>query len=166
MPDGTGGHGSADRSLIIRACENNWPLNSGDCSGFVKAVSSALHLHPPLSGQANDIYDQIHQTHYWDALGTGMAGATLAGLAGAEGKFVVAAWQNLQGNGHVAVVVDFSTQQDRALAYWGTLNAAGQRYSRITASFSLEKLQKTYFASRDIPHHLRRHRSRILGPIA
>jgi hypothetical protein len=164
MPDGTGGIASADRSLIMGACEKYWALNAGDCSGFVKAVSGHLHIQPPLSGLANDIYDQIHAPR-WDRLGTGLGATTLAGIAGAEGKLVIAAWRNPDGHGHVAIVVDFSSQQDRAIGYWGTLGAIGQRYARISASFSLEKLQSTYFACRSVPQHLKRHHPHAMGPL-
>ncbi len=58
MPDGRGGYGSDNRSRIIQLCETYWLLNgnSGNCSGFVKDVSTALGIRPALTGQANDLY--------------------------------------------------------------------------------------------------------------
>ena len=44
---------------VIVACEEQWPNYQSDCSGFVKAVAASLGV--TLTGQANDIVDQIQR---------------------------------------------------------------------------------------------------------
>lgn len=73
MPDGRGGFGSNKRSRVIRLCETLW--EEGDykqnCSGFVKAVAAGLQIQ--LSGEANDIYEQIQKAP-WTYCGEGGMG--------------------------------------------------------------------------------------------
>lgn len=155
MPDGHGGTAGRGRAAIIRACEKHWAQNSGKCNEFVHAVVRDLHLHPFLHKAANDMYDQIHSP-LWTPIGTGVRASVNAGMAGAEGNFVIGAWKNTQGHGHVAIVVDFNETVNQAIAYWGVLNSTGQRYGHITASFSLNKLKDTFFAYRELPPHVHR----------
>src|SRR5256885_9864904 len=90
------------RELVIAACTNHWVENSGDCSGFVKAVVKELNLGFTLSGQANDICDQIAKAP-WVRIGVGNNSAAVAGITAGEGKLVLAGLA-APGNGHVAVV--------------------------------------------------------------
>lgn len=153
MPDGRGGYGSEKRGKIIQACEKHWPENADNCSGFVKAVAEELGV--TLSGQANDIYEQISAAP-WGVLGEGTHGASLAGLVAQEGRLVVAAKKASQ-NGHVAIVVDLfgqyrdSVQRGKAVAYWGRLHSVGKQYTQITKSWNEADLQNVKYAYIDIP---------------
>ncbi len=147
MPDGTGGHYAQNRGRIIQACETHWKEKFGDCSGFLKSVATEVGVFLP-NKQANEIYDYLKgKPAGWDMLGTGAATGVIAGVAGSEGKLVVAAWKNASGHGHVAIVVDFSQELSRAMAYWGSLGGVGKTYAKITSSFSQTKLKDTLFAA-------------------
>jgi hypothetical protein len=109
MPDARGGYGSERHTKILRACEKHWDAHKDDCSGFVKAVAAELGI--ALTGQANDIYEQIQRSP-WSVIARGKRGgehAATAGIAaGYGGKFVVGASRNSSGHGHVAVIVEHS----------------------------------------------------------
>jgi hypothetical protein len=62
MPDARGGYGSDTRSKIIVACEKHFDTHKNNCSGFVKAVVNDVTKQLLLSGQANDIYDQLQKS--------------------------------------------------------------------------------------------------------
>jgi hypothetical protein len=143
---------AAKRSKVIASCTTHLDENKGDCSAFVRAVADALGFE--LSGQANDIYQQISAPP-WIRIGIGTA--TAAGLAAGEGKFVVAALA-ARPNGHVAVVVDYRNafdsyapvDRDKAVAFWGKLNSVGKEYTRITRSWTADDLKKVLYAYRPI----------------
>ena len=115
-----------DAKKIIDVCEDEWPANKGDCSGFVKDVAAALGV--SLSGQANDIVDQIAGPG-WTKLNDGKA----AKQAADEGKFVIGGLkgsdqQTPSAHGHVVVVVSGPLAKDQyPTAYWGTLGGTGER---------------------------------------
>lgn len=115
-----------DAKKIIDVCEDEWPSNKGDCSGFVKDVAASLGV--SLSGQANDIVDQIAGPG-WTKLADGKA----AKKAADEGKFVVGGLkgsdqQTPSAHGHVVVVVSGPLAKDQyPTAYWGTLGGVGER---------------------------------------
>lgn len=140
MPDGRGGYGSDKRSKILAACEKFWPEYQDDCSGFVKKVAGELGV--SLSGQANDIYEQI-QSAPWMLIGRGpRAGqhATVAGVSAAhDGLLVVGASRGSE-NGHVVIIVDYSKAKQRAIGYWGKLGEVGEVYEKISQAFSGQQI--------------------------
>jgi len=146
---------AAKRGRVIAACTRHWPDNKGDCSAFVKAVAHELTL--DLTGQANDIYDQISKSP-WTKIGIGGNAATIAGVTAGEGNLVIAAKKD-QPNGHVAVVVDYRNafdsykpvDRDKAVAFWGNLGSVGQEYMRITKSWTASELNEVLYAYRPIP---------------
>ena len=150
-----GAEKAAKRGLVIAACTKHWPDNNGDCSAFVKAVAHDLHL--DLTGQANDIYDQIAISP-WTRIGIGADAATIAGVSAGEGNLVIGASKG-QGNGHVAVIVDYRNAFDsyspvdrnKAVAFWGSLDSVGQEYFRITKSWKASDMKNVLFAYRPIP---------------
>src|SRR5438093_10296126 len=83
-PQNVGGAERASRrSRIVAACTKHWPGEDHNCSGFVKAVAADLGI--SLSGQANEIYDQI-KSRSWTSIGTGVSASRIAGLSAAEGN--------------------------------------------------------------------------------
>lgn len=119
-----------DAKKIIDVCEDEWPANKSDCSGFVKDVAAALGV--SLSGQANDIVDQIAGPG-WTKLNDGKA----AKQAADEGKFVIGGLkgsdqQTPSAHGHIVVVVSGPLAKDQyPTAYWGTLGGTGERAKTI-----------------------------------
>jgi hypothetical protein len=146
---------AAKRSRVIASCTKHWEENKGDCSAFVRAVAKDVGF--TLTGNANAIHGQI-STGPWIRIGVGTAAATAAGVASNEGKFVVAS-RNAQPNGHVAVVVDYrnafdsysAVEKNKAVGFWGSLNAVGDQYQRITLSWNATDMQQVLFAYRPIP---------------
>jgi hypothetical protein len=127
MPDGRGAYGSDNRRRILVACEAHWVEHHNNCSGFVKAVAGALGVE--LTGQANDIFQQVQKAP-WHQIGTGASAAQIAGvMAAQDGRFVLAASKG-ENNGHVAVITDFchtwgnaKPSNGRPYGYWGSLGA-------------------------------------------
>ena len=150
-----GAEKSAKRGKVIAACTRHWQENKGDCSAFVKAVAHDLGL--DVTGQANDIYDQIAKSP-WIRIGIGESAATVAGVTAGEGNLVIAATK-FQPNGHVAIVVDYSNafesykpvEREKAVAFWGSLRSVGQEYTRITRSWAAANLKDVLYAYRPIP---------------
>ena len=156
LADVGGAEAAAKRSRVIAACTKRWPDNQGDCSAFLREVAHDLGF--MLNGNANAIYTQIAKAP-WVRIGIGAQASATAGISAGEGKFVVAAEQGLetvqgQGNGHVAVVVDYrnafdsysQVDRNKAVAFWGKLNSVGKEYARITLSWTAADLQRVLFA--------------------
>jgi hypothetical protein len=154
LADVGGAELAAKRSRVIAACSKHWPDNKGDCSAFVRAVARDLGF--VIDGNANAIYTQIAKDP-WVRIGVGPQASAAAGITAGEGKFVVAAEQS-EGNGHVAVIVDYrnafdsypQVDRDKAVAFWGKLNSVGKEYQRITLSWTVADLQRVLFAYRPI----------------
>lgn len=120
---------------ILDACSKAFKSdsNKANCSGFVKAVARELGIVAIGNlgaGRANDIYQELEKRP-WIPLGKGRAGAVEAAYAAREGSFVVAAWKNPSGSGHVAVVTDLdlanlkiegAVSDRNVLASWGVLD--------------------------------------------
>ena len=62
-------------------------------------------LDSALKGMANDIARQMRTSKNWTNIGTGDGGAKNAQKLAANGWFVVGAWYNSGGNGHVVVIM-------------------------------------------------------------
>lgn len=138
-----------DAKKIIDVCEDEWPANKGDCSGFVIDVAAALGV--SLSGLADDIVDLVVGPG-WTKLTDGKA----AKQAADEGKFVIG---GLKGNdqqtpsahGHVVVVVSGPLAKDQyPTAYWGTLGGAGEREKTINWAWKAVDRDNVRFAFRSI----------------
>lgn len=97
------------------------PAHAGDCSGFLKAVATEFGV--SLTGQANDIVDQLTAGNGWTELGSDAQAGVKAAEAAARGEFVVGARKET-GNGHVVVVVQGTplAHGKYPYAYWGKLN--------------------------------------------
>jgi hypothetical protein len=105
---------------IKDACERLLPANAGDCSAFAKALCSEFGI--SLTGQANDIVDQLVSANGWTELGRGADAGKKASDAAANGLLVIGARKE-SGNGHVVVVVKGTPHLDKyPHAYWGKLN--------------------------------------------
>lgn len=131
---------------IIDVCEDEWPTNKSDCSGFVKDVAAALGV--SLSGQANDIVDQIAGPG-WTKLTDGKA----AKQAADEGKFVIGGLngsdeQTPSAHGHVVVVVSGPLAKDQyPTAYWGTLGGTGERLRTVNWAWRSIDRDKVLYSS-------------------
>jgi hypothetical protein len=105
---------------IKDSCERLLPANAADCSGFAKAVCSEFGV--TLSGQANDIVDQLTTANGWTELGNDAAAGKKAADSAARNLLVVGARKET-GNGHVVVVVQGQPHLGKyPHAYWGKLN--------------------------------------------
>lgn len=113
--------GAADR--IKQSCDRllKLPANAGDCSAFAKAVAQDFSV--TLTGQANDIVDQLNASNGWTVLGADADAGQRAAAAAAKGEFVVGARKEA-GNGHVVIVVAGSplAHGKYPFAFWGKLN--------------------------------------------
>lgn len=148
MPDARGGYGSDTRTKIIVACEKHFDAHKDNCSGFVKAVVNEVTNQLLLSGQANDIYDQLQKSP-WVKIGSGITAQIIAGAKAAEGGLVVAATKGA-GHGHVAIIVDTNTvnkkTSSKSIGYWGRLGSVGHKYMPLSNSWAPAKFDTIYFA--------------------
>lgn len=136
-----GAEAAGKRGRVIGACTKHWPANNGDCSAFVRAVAHDLGLE--VTGNANSIYDEISAVP-WARIGIGTDAATIAGVSAGEGKLVIAARRN-------AFDSYSAVDRNKAVAFWGSLDAVGQEYTRITRSWTASDLTQVLFAYRAIP---------------
>lgn len=130
---------------IIDTCEDEWPANKSDCSGFVKDVVASLGI--VLTGQANDIVDQI-KGGGWTALNDGKA----AKQAADGGKLVIGGLtggeqQTPSPHGHVVVVVSGPLAKDLyPTAYWGTLGGTGERAKTVNWAWKAGDRDNVFYA--------------------
>lgn len=173
MPDGRGGYGGEGRTKVYQAIAKAYAslIDRSACNEFVKSVVKEATGRELLSGNANDIYEQILRSP-WTLIGKGESGSKIAGVTAAhEGKLVVAAWSNSSGHGHCAIVVDLTNSKHptssnsekgiRALLQGRAVIAAGRlnhpekagTYGKITDSgngYGSDKLRDTIFSSIDV----------------
>src|SRR6266446_9467 len=88
------------QNKVVAACEKHWDQFKSDCSGFVKAVAQDCGI--LLTGQANDIVDQIQKLP-WQVLKDGAAVGHEASVK-ANAGLVIAGLKDTP-SGHVAIVV-------------------------------------------------------------
>jgi len=127
---------------VVAACEKHWDKYKTDCSGFAKAVAEDFGI--VLTGQANDIVDQI-QKQPWQLLKSGFeasnkagAGLVVAGLKGAP-------------LGHVAIVVSGPLASGKyPTAYWGQLGGVGKKQTTLNWSWNKSDRDKVIYAVRSI----------------
>ena len=112
---------TADRIKLSCARLLQIPANAGDCSGFAKAVAKEFSV--KLTGQANEIVDQLTAANGWTELGSDDQAGKRAAAAAARGDLVIGARKE-SGNGHVVVVVGGAplAHGKYPFAYWGKLN--------------------------------------------
>ena len=124
---------------ITRVCEERWEAYQDDCSGFVKAV--ATHLGITLTGQANDIVDQM-QVLPWKVLKSGKEAEAHARL-----NFFVVRGLKASGHGHVVVVVPGPLNRETyPTAYWGRLGGQGRKASTINLAWNQTDRDKVTYA--------------------
>lgn len=122
---------------IVAACERHWDEHQGNCSGFVKAVASDLGV--SLTGQANDIIDQINENGW--AIDSGQEARDWA-----EAGYLVVAGLKAQPNGHVVVVVPGPLAQGKyPTAYWGRLGGSGKKKTTINWSWNATDRDKVIY---------------------
>jgi hypothetical protein len=123
---------------VLAACEKHWPTYKGDCSGLVKAVASELGI--ILSGQANDIVDQIQKVP-WEVLSSGVEASKKVHTG------VVIAGLQAPLNGHVAVVVPGDLAQGKyPTGYWGRLGGVGKQKATLNWSWNAASRDKVVYS--------------------
>lgn len=123
---------------VIRACELNWDSKKTDCSGFVKAVAADLAI--KLSGQANDIVDQIRRNP-WLSVTNGIAAKQKA----ESGYFVIAGLKDTP-NGHVAVITPGPLAHGKyPTGYWGKLHGVGKKNTTINYAWDADDRDKVIY---------------------
>lgn len=128
---------SKDAEMVIQACKFYWPIYSGDCSGFVKAVARELGV--GLSGQANDIV-KFMAANWWPIYSGKEA------RDWAEAGYLVVGGLEDTPNGHVVVVVPGSLAYGKyPTAYWGRLNGTGEPGNTINYAWNPTKRDKVIF---------------------
>lgn len=134
---------------VINTCEAVWEANKADCNAFVKAVGSNYSV--ALSGQANDIADQIAGAG-WEKITSGAKAADAA----AAGKLVVGALKGSEMNpprahGHVVVVVQGPLDHGKyPSAYWGTLGGVGEKNKTINYAWRAVDRDNVKFGAKAI----------------
>lgn len=141
----------ADR--IKQSCEKllKVPENTSDCSGFAKAVAKEFSVE--LTGQANDIVEQLTSENGWTELGSDSVAGKRAADAAAKGDLVIGARKEA-GNGHVVVVVKGSplAHGKYPFAYWGKLNDPENAGFNKTVNWAWNKASRdsVTYASRSV----------------
>ena len=133
---------------IIAECQAEFPAHKADCSGFAKAV--AAHFGVKLTGQANDIVDQMQQAA-WTQLADGVAAKAKADA----GWLVLGALKgselaNPENNGHVVVVVSGALVNGKPIAYWGRLNGVGEQGQSVSKAWRAVDLPNVHYAARQV----------------
>ena len=143
-----------DPQQIIRLCEANWDAHKFDCSGFVKAVATALRVATFAPGDnANDIVGKLQENGDWIPLTHG-DGATAKARADA-GALVIAGMRGADQtipdqHGHVVIVVTGpldSVHHEYPMAYWGSLAGHPQKNMPINFAWrASDRDRVAYFA--------------------
>ena len=135
-----GGKVPATLGKVKDICEKHWEAHKNDCSGFVKAVATELNV--MLTGQANDIVDQIKKSP-WKVLKDGKEADSEA----RAGKFIVAGLKD-EPNGHVVIIVPGELAHEKyPTGYWGHLGSVGYKNATINYSWKSTERDKVIYAS-------------------
>lgn len=137
---------------VTEACEACFDAHAGDCSGFVRAVSSQLGVQ--LHGLADEIVDTIRGGNGWRPLRDGIAAAQSA----TAGKLVIGGLKgseqaNPDPHGHVVVVVAGPldpTHKAYPKAYWGRLGGGGAENQWTNYAWRAEDRDRVSYAEHDI----------------
>ena len=122
-------------SQIIELCKAHWDAHKSDCSGFVKAVATALGVETfTPDDNADSIVDKLNAASDWAALTLG-DGAAAKAKADA-GLFVIAGLKGAdqvqpETHGHVVVIVSGPLDRQYPTAYWGQLGGVGAQATTI-----------------------------------
>ena len=128
-------------ALVVATCEAKWDAHKNDCSGFLKAVATVLGV--TLTGQANDIVDQIQKSPWT------LAKDGLEAKAKAESGFFVVAGLKDTPNGHVVVITPGPVAHGKyPTGYWGRLGGVGRKNTTINYAWSKEDLDSVVYAYR------------------
>ncbi len=112
-----------------------------NCSGYVKDVAKDLGI--ILTGQANDIVDQIQKAP-WISIKSGKEAKLKAEL----GMFVVAGLK-AKPHGHVVIVVPGSLSHGKyPTAYWGSLGGVPKKKTTINWSWNKSDRDNVFYAYR------------------
>lgn len=126
---------------VVQACEKHWEEHKGNCSGFVRAVAQDLSV--MLTGQANDILDQI-QKPPWMTVSSGLQARERA-----TGCFLVVAGLKANPHGHVVVVVPGALAHGKYPAgYWGRLGGTGKKGATINFAWNRQDRDKVIYRCR------------------
>ena len=124
-----------DPARIIQICQASWDAHKSDCSGFVKAVATALGVATfGPNDNADSIVEKLSAASDWTALTAG-DGVTAKAQADA-GLFVIAGLKGADqsqpdAHGHVVVVVSGPLDRQYPTAYWGQLGGVGAEAKTI-----------------------------------
>jgi len=130
---------------VVRACEADWEAHNRDCSGFVKAVAADLGI--TLTGQANDIVDQIGRVPWTSLNNDGLAAAQKAELG-----FLVIAGLKDTPNGHVAVITPGPLAQGKyPTGYWGKLHGIGKKNTTINWAWNEDDRDNVTYSCITVP---------------
>jgi hypothetical protein len=141
---------TATPQQIIDACEDNWDADKSDCSKFVKDVVATFGV--TLTGQANDIVDQITSQPEWQQLNDGVA----AKQAADNGQLVIAGLRGSEqtppeDHGHVVVVVSGPLANNKyPSAYWGRLGGVGEKNKTINFAWKSADRDAVHYACRSV----------------
>jgi hypothetical protein len=128
---------SAQSDKVVAACKKHWETHKNDCSGFAKAVATELGV--ALTGQANDIVDQI-QASPWQTLASGQDAADKTDSA------LVVGGLKANPNGHVVVVVPGELNRGKyPVAYWGKLGAEGKQATTVNWAWDATDRDKVVY---------------------
>ena len=102
---------------IVDACKKHYPMHSGDCSGFVRAVTAELGH--PVSGTANGIMNELASSSAWQSIDRAAAIEAVK-----TGALVIAGLKSQdhnppRNNGHVVIVVDGPLYRGTYPLVWG-----------------------------------------------
>jgi|GEM_PF-575932 len=134
-------------ALIIQTCQSDWDAHKDDCSGFAKAVATALGV--TITGLADDIYGEI-QGPDWTPIPDGPSAKEKAD----DGWFVLAALTGAQhvppqSHGHVAVVVSGPldpTHNQYPTGYWGQLGGVGMEDTPLNYAWNNASIGSVIYA--------------------
>lgn len=115
---------------IVAACRKHYAAYSGDCSGFVHAVTTELGH--PLSGNANSMMTALAGSSAWQSIDRAEAVEAVKG-----NTLVVAGLKSgdhnpARNNGHIVIVVDGTLYRGLYPIVWG--GSIGNAQSRGTKS--------------------------------
>jgi hypothetical protein len=143
--------GTVTTQSVRQVCEVCFDAYQNDCSGFAKAVASALNV--PLQGLANEIVGTLRASQEWTPLHDGVAAAESAKV----GKLVIGGLKGSEQfhpdpNGHVVVVVDGPLHRNAyPCAYWGSLGGNSAKDKTINYAWRPEDRDRVSYAAHDIP---------------
>jgi hypothetical protein len=137
-------------ATVREACEASFDAHKGDCSGFARAVASALGV--PLQGIADQIVETLRTGQGWSPLPNGVAAAQSAH----NGKLVIAGLKGSEQarpdpHGHVVVVVDGPLAHNRyPSGYWGKLGGTGAKNTTINFAWTVDDRDQVSYAAHDL----------------